>query len=127
MVGLLFGFFLRALSDWSKIPYAPMVVILGFIVKASSSERYDSLNQVMMANSYLIKVLLIPPLVFATAMKTDWIVLRQQMWYIIVLAVPVLLISVFVTGAFFWGALQYKDIMSYKEALLFCACIAPQG
>jgi len=127
MVGLLLGSVLKAFSDWTKIPYSPMVIILGFIVKVSSSDRYDCLNQVMVAHSYLLKVLLIPALVFGTALRTDWIVFRHQMWYVLVLAVPVLLAIVFITGAFFWGALQYKAIMSYQEALLFATCIAPHG
>ena len=77
MVGLLFGTILRLLADWTKIPYSPIVIVLGFIIRASSGDRYDSINQLMDANAYLIKVFLVPALVFGTALKTDWILLRR--------------------------------------------------
>jgi hypothetical protein len=54
MVGLLLGTILRLLADWTNIPYSPIVIIVGFIIRASSGDRYDSLNHLMDANAYLI-------------------------------------------------------------------------
>ena len=70
---------------------------------------------------------MIPTLVFDTALKIDWILFRRQIWYILVLSVPLLILSIFISGAFFWGVLGYKSVLSYKESLLFCITIAPSG
>ena len=126
-VGLALGQILNHISHWTRIPAAPMMVLLGIIVSVASRAKYATVNSLGVGHSYLIKILMIPALVFGQALKTDWIIFRQQFISILILSVPMFISCVFLTAAVFWGVLQYRTVLSFREALLFSVIIWPYG
>ena len=88
----------------------------------AAREKYENINSIVDAPSYLIKILIIPAIVFGPAMKFDWVLLKHHLVRVMALAIPIFISTIFVVSALFWGALQYKVIMNYTECLL-CSTI----
>lgn len=75
-----------------KIPYTVFLVIVGLIITSQQSER-------IVLTPDLILLVFVPPLVFEAAFHLEISQLRQNLWPILILAVPGVLLTTFIVGA----------------------------
>ena len=96
---LILALMLRPLAGRWQLPFAALLVLVGFLGSeilvwsgVDTGLRHDSFHD-------LIFYVLLPLLVFEAAFKIDAVLLRRNLFVILTLSIPVLLLSILVTAA----------------------------
>ena len=111
-VGLLLGGILREINKKTKIPYTPMLLVLGILLgyfKSSLGMIGESTGIIEKLNPHMILLIFIPVLIFESAFNCEWHVFRKSLINILTLAGPGVL----------WGAILiavcFKTILAYPD------------
>lgn len=65
-----------------------------------------------------------PPLIFESAFHADWHTFKREIWQVLILSGPALLICIFLTGLFFYYVLDYQSEISLTAAFMFSSIIS---
>eukprot|EP00828_Plagiopyla_frontata_P017581 TRINITY_DN2275_c0_g1_i7.p1 TRINITY_DN2275_c0_g1~~TRINITY_DN2275_c0_g1_i7.p1 ORF type:complete len:1063 (-),score=155.68 TRINITY_DN2275_c0_g1_i7:82-3270(-) len=119
---LFLGSALKHLQIYIKVPYSPILLILGFILGIISKhlgELYEAIDEAHRISPKLIALIFLPALIFDSAFSMSWHIFRKEFGKILLLAGPGVLINAFLTAAIFSYILRYNDQFTFAESLLF--------
>ncbi|EGR34487.1 sodium hydrogen exchanger family protein, putative [Ichthyophthirius multifiliis] len=114
--GLFFGGILRQVNQATKIPYTPMLIILGMIFAAYRNELGfigDAVKIWSQINPHMILFIFIPVLIFESGFNCDWYVFKRALVNIILLAGPGVFIGATILAICIKVILSYDDITWY--------------
>ncbi len=111
-IGLLLGAILREVNKKTKIPYTPMLLVLGMVlgyIRDHLGVIGESTSIIEQLNPHMILMIFIPVLIFESAFNCEWHVFRKSLLNIVLLAGPGVL----------WGAIliavTFKTILAYPD------------
>ena len=108
MVMLLVGQTIKHFSDWSKVPFTPLMCLFGLCLGLNTPFHC---TQVALAwgnmSPKFMLMLFIPALIFESAFSCDYHTFKMQFGKIIILALPMLMASTFTTAAIVYYLLQH--------------------
>jgi len=127
-IGLLIGAALRGIRGRIKLPYTPVLLVLGFLV----GFFLDSLGFFGSTGRFVtgiepagILLVFLPILMFESAFNADWHVFKHSKYQILLLAGPGLAITFLLSAGTMKWILGYTDEeLSWSAALMFGAIIA---
>ena len=99
--GLLIGAICREVNKKTKIPYTPMLLVVGILMggyRNHLSYLDESIAIVEHINPHGILTIFIPTLLFESASTCDWHVFRRNMGNVLILAFPGVIIGSFLLG-----------------------------
>ena len=96
-----------------RLPYTVALVLVGLVLAFQDAIRFSLTKELILA-------LFLPPLLFEAAFHVEFQKLRQNLWPILAMAVPGVLISTFIIG----GLVMVGTALTWPLALLFGALIA---
>ncbi|EGR27161.1 sodium hydrogen exchanger family protein, putative [Ichthyophthirius multifiliis] len=114
--GLFFGGILRQVNQVTKIPYTPMLIILGIIFAIYRDDLGfigDSIKIWSGINPHMILFIFIPVLIFESGFNCDWYVFKRALINIILLAAPGVFIGSIFLAVCLKVFLSYDDISWY--------------
>lgn len=103
-----------------QIPYTVGLVVAGVLVSIVFKQQAASFQLPDTLTSEVILALLVPPLVFEAAFHLDYNDLRRDLRLILGLAVPGVLITMFLVGSLLYTLTDLK----FEQALLFGAIVS---
>ena len=109
------GTILRAFSKWTKVPYTPLVLAVGILLGALADHfglLGDSATLASNINPQGFLTIFIPALIFESAFNVEWHVFRREIWGILLIAGPGVLLAV---G---WHAIVLKIFLAYDSSSL---------
>lgn len=107
---LMTGNFLKPLSGKIGVPYTSLITILGLVLGVFSKSlgrtgvAIDIWSQM---NPHLLLLLFIPALIFESAFNSDWHIFKVELWQVLLMAGPMLLVSTVLS------ALMMRYILGY--------------
>ena len=121
---LILGLMLRPLAERWRIPFAALLVLTGFLgseillsLDLDTGVRYQSFHD-------LIYYVFLPLLVFEAAFKIDAVLLRRNLFVILLLSIPVLLLSTTITALLVYLGIGHPEGFPWIAALLTGAVLA---
>lgn len=95
----------RALSQWLRLPYTVMLVVAGAGVSGLLAAGPESLHhfQDFQVSPEVILFVFLPTLLFESALNLDARRLRDNLWPVLILAVPGVVLSTAVIGGIVWA------------------------
>ena len=82
---LLVGQLIKHISISTKIPYTPMVTILGVALGSIPQVRVYTMQVWDEIDPHFLLLLFLPALIFESAFTSDWYIFRMQIWKILIL------------------------------------------
>ncbi|HPE81714.1 MAG TPA: cation:proton antiporter, partial [Gammaproteobacteria bacterium] len=121
---LILALMLRPLAERWRIPFAALLVLTGFLgseillaADLDTGVRYQSFHD-------LIYYVFLPLLVFEAAFKIDAVLLRRNLFVILLLSIPVLLLSTTITALLVYLGIGHPEGFPWIAALLTGAVLA---
>ena len=121
---LLLALMLRPLAERRHLPFAAVLVLTGFVgsevlllFDIDTGVRHDSFHS-------LIYYVFLPLLVFEAAFKIDAVLLRRNLFVILLLSIPILLLVTTVTAALVYVGIAHPTGFPWIAALLTGAVLA---
>lgn len=121
---LLLALMLRPFAERLRLPFAAVLVITGFLGSEAlvafgmdTGVRYDSFHD-------LIFFVFLPLLVFEAAFKINAVLLRKNLFVILLLSIPILLLSTIITAALVYVGIGHPEGFPWIAALLTGAVLA---
>jgi len=127
IMGLLLGQMIKHFTNWSKLPYTPILAISGMIVGFAYEEFGnwgEGASLISSINPHTFFLIFLPPLIFESAFSIDWHIIKNEIIQILILAGPVLLINSFLTALAMRYILQYDGLFTFEAAVMFGALIS---
>jgi len=124
---LAIGTLLKAISQRIKVPYTPILIVLGMFfgsVWDSDDDIGTAITIISEIDPHMILLLFIPALIFESSFSTDWHILRKELPQILTLAGPGVLVSTALSAVSIMVIMQYNDVFNWKEALMFGAILS---
>ena len=145
---LLIGQMTKHCTHWIGMPYTPVLTVLGVIVAAVdrsiNSERWtshhddqhelehESIFRITLEGYHtpdpsLVFLIFLPALIFESAFNTDWYTFKRQFLKILIMAMPLLLFSTFMTALIMYYVLGFSgdaNNLSFMGCLIFGAIIS---
>jgi CPA1 family monovalent cation:H+ antiporter len=124
-IGLLLIASLVAISvQRFRMPYTVGLVLVGLALAVTIFEFFSGFSELQnlrdLVVPQLILVILVPPLIFEAAFHININELRKNLWIVLTLAIPGVILSMFLVG----GVISWGASLSLNIALLFGALIA---
>lgn len=121
---LLLALMLRPQAERFNLPFAALLVATGFIgselllwFDVDTGVRHQSFHD-------LIFYVFLPLLVFEAAFKIDAVLLRKNLFVILLLSIPILLVSILITASLVFIGIGHPDGFPWIAALLTGAVLA---
>ena len=121
---LLIALMLRPIAERRRLPFAAVLVAIGFIgleallaLGLDTGVRHQSFHD-------LIFYVFLPLLIFEAAFKINALVLRHNLFVILTLSIPVLLLSITVTAALVYVGIGHAEGFPWIAAFLTGAVLA---
>lgn len=121
---LILALMLRPLAERRRVPFAALLVLTGFLgseillaFDLDTGVRYQSFHD-------LIYYVFLPLLVFEAAFKIDAVLLRRNLFVILLLSIPVLLLSTTITALLVYLGIGHPEGFPWIAALLTGAVLA---
>jgi CPA1 family monovalent cation:H+ antiporter len=111
---LLLSSLIGIVTQWLRIPYTVGLVLVGLGLAISGQVPTVSVTP------EIILALLVPPLIYEAAFHIDFSDLKNDLWLIITLAIPGVILTTFLVG----GVITLGTDIELKFALVFGALIA---
>lgn len=138
--GLLIGGLCREINKKTKIPYTPMLLIIGMIM-GGYREYFGYLDQgiaiVELINPHGILTIFIPTLLFESAYNCDWYIFKRNLGNVIILAFPGVFIGSLLLGFCikiflyqemgWWPCLMLGSIISATDPVAVVALLKSLG
>jgi len=90
-VGLTLGQLTKHLCNTIKLPYTPVLVIVGMVVGAITevmSDFGDGAEYISKIDPHTFFLVFLPPLIFESAFSIDWHIIKVELVQILILAGP---------------------------------------
>jgi len=139
-VGLLVGAICREINKKTKIPYTPMLLVVGILMggyRNYLSYLGQSINIVEHINPHGILTIFIPTLLFESASTCDWHIFRRNLGNVMILAFPGVIIGSFLLGIClkyllyteldWWPCLMMGSIVSATDPVAVVALLKSLG
>jgi len=113
---LMVGNFFKPLAGYIGVPYTSLITILGLVLGVFSKSlgrtgvAIDIWSQM---NPHLLLLLFIPALIFESAFNSDWHIFKVELWQVLLMAGPMLLVSTILS------ALMMRYILGYDGEFTF--------
>jgi CPA1 family monovalent cation:H+ antiporter len=121
---LILSLMLRPMAERRQLPFAAVLVLTGFVgsellllFDIDTGVRHDSFHD-------LIYYVFLPLLVFEAAFKIDALLLKRNLFVIILLSIPILLLVTTVTAALVYAGIAHPTGFPWIAALLTGAVLA---
>ena len=124
---LALGQFLKHICNTFKLPYTPMLTLVGMAIGAiteNTNALGDGAENVATIDPHTFFLIFLPPLIFESAFSTDWHIVKVEIIQILILAGPCLLASSFLTALVMRYILGYDGEFSFEAAVMFGALIS---
>jgi NhaP-type Na+/H+ or K+/H+ antiporter len=123
-VGMVIGQVGKQISHRFKIPYTPMLVVVGILVGYYADHMGDigiGIKVWSQMDPHLILLLFLPALIFESAFNSDWHTFKVEIWQVILLAGPLLMASTYLSAYAFNYILGYKTDLSWNAGIILGA------
>jgi len=125
MVFLILGQLIKHLSEWTKIPYTPLVCLFGLCLGAIEQiATFELTNTWTTMDPNFMLMLFLPALIFESAFSVDYHTFKMQLGKILILAFPLLLAATFTTAAAVYYILGHSVELGWYGSVLFGAIIS---
>ena len=121
---LLLALMLKPLAERHRLPFAAVLVLTGFIgsevvlaLGLDTGVRHGSFHD-------LIFYVFLPLLVFAAAFKIDALMLRRNLFVILLLSIPIMLLSITITAVLVYIGIEHAEGFPWIAAFLTGAVLA---
>ena len=101
------------------LPYTPFVTLVGLIVGLTDLTLDATLASWLNLHPHFILFLFLPALIFESSVNCDWYIFRRQLFKILMLAGPALVISVTLTAMTMYYLLDPEHILDVTQCLIF--------
>lgn len=119
--GLIISILLSTLKNVTKIPYTPMLLVVGMAIGALSPWLWvfgTSMQYVINLSGHVLLFIFIPPLIFESAFSFDVPIFLNSIFQILILAFPVVALQVFLCAVILLYILRYNSILDWPECLV---------
>lgn len=126
-LGLLIGQTVKHICSTVKVPYTPILAIIGLIIGLGyKGESAWGLGAEQIANipPHTFFLIFLPPLIFESAFSIDWHIMKMEFIKVLILAGPCLVVAAFFTAIVMRWILGYGGDFTFEAALLFGALIS---
>lgn len=126
IVSLGIGAICLEIKKISGLPYTPMLLVAGMFMGIFSQSLMHlgiNVNLVLEINPHGILLIFIPILIFESAFNIDPFVLKNELWQILLLAGPGVIIGSLILGFFFNGVLMYSNEIAWSGAFTLASII----
>lgn len=99
--GLLIGQILRHICNKFKLPYTPLLALIGIgigFLNEYTKKWGDAAYFISHIDPHTFFLIFLPPLIFESAFSMDWHVIKVEFVQILILAGPVLVVAAFLTA-----------------------------
>lgn len=127
LVSLFLGALAREANKHLKIPYTPLLLLLGILWGAFAGSLWEigeSAEFVGDINPHLILLIFLPALVYESSSSTDWHTFKRELGQVLVLAVPGVVVSAGLTAVAFMYILNYREEFGWADALTLGGILA---
>jgi len=121
---LLLALMLKPMAERRRLPFAAVLVLTGFVgseillaFDLDTGVRHQSFHD-------LIFYVFLPLLVFAAAFKINALMLRRNLFVILLLSIPVMLLSITITAALVYVGIDHAEGFPWIAAFLTGAVLA---
>jgi CPA1 family monovalent cation:H+ antiporter len=121
---LILALLLKPVAEKRRLPFAAVLVLTGFVgselllfLHVDTGVRHQSFHD-------LIYYVFLPLLVFAAAFKIDALLLKRNLFVILLLSIPILLLSTTITAALVYVGINHPEGFPWIAALLTGAVLA---
>lgn len=121
---LILALTLRPLAERHRLPFAALLVLTGFLgsellvaLDVDTGVRHQSFHD-------LIFYVFLPLLVFEAAFKIDALMLKRNLFVILLLSIPVLLLSISITAVLVYFGIAHPDGFPWIAAFLTGAVLS---
>jgi CPA1 family monovalent cation:H+ antiporter len=121
---LILALLLKPIAERRRLPFAAVLVLTGFagsellvLLSLDTGVRHQSFHD-------LIFYVFLPLLVFEAAFKIDALLLRRNLFVILLLSIPILLLSTTITATLVYFGINHPDGFPWIAALLTGAVLA---
>lgn len=121
------GQLFKQFASWSGIPYTSLITILGLVLGVYYKELGRlgvALNIWSQIDPHLLLLLFLPALIFESAFNSDWHIFKVEMWQVLLMAGPMLLVSTALSALMMRYILQYDGEFTFSAALMFGSIIS---
>lgn len=115
---------LKHFAAVTKIPYTPMVTIAGILIGFSPFHDHAAISVLHGLDPGVILLVFIPALIFESAYSLDWHTFRKQAGKILIMAGPIVLVTVALSALTMYYILGYRSVLNFEQCLLFGSIIS---
>ena len=126
IITLMIGAICREVSKKTSIPYTPQLLLIGMVLGAYYKSLGDfsiSIEKVLSISPKGILFIFIPTLIFESGFNIEYFILKREILQVLILAVPGVVIGLFITGFSFREILGYNTEFSWSACLSFSSII----
>lgn len=123
---LLIGAICREISKKTNIPYTPQLLLIGVLLGSYYKNLGDfsiSIEKMLSINPKGILFIFIPTLIFESGFNIEHFILKREILQVLILAIPGVIIGLFITGFSFRELLGYSNEFSWSACLSFSSII----
>ena len=126
IICIIIGGVAREIKKKTGIPYTPMLLVFGMLLGALSSKLGDlgaAVRMVLNINPHGILFIFIPALIFESAFNIDPYLFKREVFQIILLAIPGVIIGALLISFCFRIILGYGNELSWSGCMTFSSII----
>jgi NhaP-type Na+/H+ or K+/H+ antiporter len=106
---LLLGQIVKHFCNNFKLPYTPILALVGLCIGSTSLVSIPAYAAWVAIPPHFIMLLFLPAIIFESAFTCDWYVFKKQLGKILILAGPMLILSIVATAFVMYTVLGYGD------------------
>ena len=99
---LLIGQVFKQISAWSGIPFTTIICVIGLLIgyfHSAFGKLEEPLQGWSEMDPHLLMMIFLPALIFESAFNSDWHIFKHEIWKVLLMAGPMLLISTVASAA----------------------------
>ncbi|CAI2372249.1 unnamed protein product [Moneuplotes crassus] len=127
LVGLLLGQIIKHFANKTKLPYTPLLAIVGLVIGFAYKELGNwgkGADLISAIDPHTFFLIFLPPLIFESAFSIDWHIIKTEISKVLILAGPCLVVNAFLTALAMRYILQYDGEFTWEGAIMFGALIS---
>ena len=126
-ISLFIGQNCKVLSAWIGVPYTSIITVIGLLFGLFHA-YFGKLDAAIMAWSkmdpHLLLLLFLPALIFESAFNSDWHIFKHEIWKVLLMAGPMLLIATALSAVMIHNILGYTGEFDFTAALMFGSIVS---
>lgn len=126
IICLIIGSLCKEVKKLTGIPFSPLLLVAGILLayfKSGLGVFEKSIDLVLEINPHGILYIFIPVLIFESAFNSDPFVFKKEIYQILILAGPGVLIGTFILAFFFRIFLNYASEFSWVASFTFASIV----